>query len=144
MAALSLASRGKESMLFRVFGIAVLLVLCVILAMGLRAGRVRTEQKAISLIEKALWLYRLEYGAFPAPGQEQAALQAHAGNPYFDQFQRRWPERAGLRDHWGRPLVIRPGKHNPRLLDIYSVGPNGRDEAGDGDDIKNWLSGPSN
>lgn len=138
MTQLSLASRSKESMLFRVFGLAVLVAAVLILVMGLRAGRVRTEQKAIGLVEKALWLYRLEFGAFPASGQEQAALEAHVSNAYFADFQRRWPNRKGLRDYWGRPLIIQPGRHNPRLLDIYSVGPNGRDEAGDGDDIKNW------
>ena len=136
----SVAPRRLESMLLRVSGVVVVVVFCVILAIGLRAGRVRTERQAIAQVEKALLCYYLDFGAFPAPGAEEAALRQHGANPYHAQFLKRWPAREGLRDHWGRPLCIKPGRHNPRLVDIYSLGPNGRDEQGQGDDIENWLA----
>ncbi len=135
----SVSSRTKESILFRVFGALVLVGLLAILALGLRSAQARVERRAIGLAEKALWLYRLECGAFPPPGREADALENDKDNPYYAEFKRRWPNRKGLRDQWGRPWRISPGRHNPHLLDIYSVGPNGRDEQGRGDDISNWT-----
>ena len=41
-----------------------------------------------------------------------------------------------LVDEWGRPLVYRfPSKRTEGIFDLYSVGPNGVDEMGQGDDI---------
>ena len=130
-------------MLFRVFGVLVIVLLCAILLLGLRAGRIRTEHKVIAQVEKALLCYYLDYGVFPAFDGASESLAKHKGNTYFAELTRRWPHRRGLTDHWGRPLRILPGKHNPKLVDIYSVGSNGRDEQGCGDDIKNWLDSPA-
>jgi len=45
-------------------------------------------------------------------------------------------EREQVVDPWGRPLVYRcPASAKERLFDLYSTGPNGVDEMGDGDDI---------
>jgi hypothetical protein len=39
-------------------------------------------------------------------------------------------------DAWGRPFLFRaPGLVHPKGFDLYSTGPNGVDEGGDGDDI---------
>jgi hypothetical protein len=39
-------------------------------------------------------------------------------------------------DVWGRELVYRfPSRHLDAMFDLYSLGPNGRDEGGEGDDI---------
>ncbi len=55
-----------------------------------------------------------------------------------------------LIDVWGRPYVYRnnkqnfpknqndPNAHNKQTFDLYSVGANGTDEGGTGDDIGNW------
>jgi Type II secretion system (T2SS), protein G len=41
-----------------------------------------------------------------------------------------------LQDPWGHPLVYRiPSDHNGCRFDLYSVGPNGIDDHGQGDDI---------
>jgi hypothetical protein len=41
-----------------------------------------------------------------------------------------------LRDSWGRELVFRcPSRRKEAIFDLYSVGPNGIDEQGNGDDI---------
>ena len=41
-----------------------------------------------------------------------------------------------IRDSWGRELVFRcPSKRTEAIFDLYSVGPNGVDEGGGGDDI---------
>ncbi|MEZ0229820.1 MAG: type II secretion system protein GspG, partial [Planctomycetota bacterium] len=39
-------------------------------------------------------------------------------------------------DAWGHPIDYRrPGRVHPRGWDLYSFGPNGVDEGGEGDDI---------
>jgi len=46
-----------------------------------------------------------------------------------------WSQRF-VRDAWGRPLIFRcPGPVHPRGFDLYSMGPNGIDDLGEGDDI---------
>jgi hypothetical protein len=46
-------------------------------------------------------------------------------------------------DGWGRPFIFRcPGPVHPRGWDLYSMGPNGIDELGCGDDIVSGESGP--
>jgi general secretion pathway protein G len=42
-------------------------------------------------------------------------------------------------DAWGRPIRYRcPGLVNRNGFDLYSLGPNGRDDGGSGDDIGSW------
>jgi hypothetical protein len=54
-------------------------------------------------------------------------------------LQRDWKDEAGgvLIDAWRRPLVYRfPSLRKECMFDLYSVGPNGIDERGEGDDIE--------
>jgi len=45
-------------------------------------------------------------------------------------------DRPVVRDAWGRPLIYRfPSLRKEGVFDLYSVGPNGVDEMGEGDDI---------
>jgi len=70
--------------------------------------------------------YRQQYGKYPAPNswREQLRLIGFPQDPKF------------LRDAWGFDVVYEPvtthGTIHPR---IYSVGPNGRNEGGRGDDV---------
>jgi hypothetical protein len=49
-------------------------------------------------------------------------------------------DRRVFRDRWGRALVYRfPAADKDRIYDLYSVGPNGIDEGGGGDDIRGSL-----
>lgn len=42
-------------------------------------------------------------------------------------------------DAWGQPFVYRaPSRSSDRLFDVYSIGPNGRDDGGEEDDIVPW------
>lgn len=125
-------------MLFRIFGALTIALLCAILYLGMRAGRVRAEQQFLAEVEKALFCYHMDFSQFPAAADTVGCLHRHKHNPYFVRLCERWPARAQLVDHWQRRLCIRPGTENPRLVDVYSLGPNGRDEDGRGDDITNW------
>jgi hypothetical protein len=54
-------------------------------------------------------------------------------------FEGQWDDvgfRASIRDGWGRPILYRcPGPVHRRGWDVYSVGPDGEDDHGGGDDI---------
>lgn len=44
-----------------------------------------------------------------------------------------------FRDSWGEPLIYRsPSASKERLFDLYSKGPNRRDDGGTGDDVVVW------
>jgi hypothetical protein len=46
-----------------------------------------------------------------------------------------------LQDAWGQPLIYRhPAEHGTAAFDLYSIGVNGIDERGAGDDISNWQA----
>ena len=48
-------------------------------------------------------------------------------------------------DGWGQELLIQPAKHSSEdwlIADIWSIGPNGIDEQGAGDDIALWNGYP--
>ncbi len=111
-------------------------------------GNIKTTglkiQKAINALEE----YRLimKYGY---PSQEEG-LAALVTKPNYDdeQVSERWRQflvEADLKDTWGHDLIYRPedvdvgGKTVTRAL-VYSVGPNGADDDGGGDDIRsaNW------
>ena len=125
-------------MLFRIFGVLTVVLLCAILYLGMCAGRVRAERQFIAEVEKALFCYQMDFGQFPAPAATAECLRRHEHNPYYLRLCKRWPARAELVDHWRRPLCVRPGGENPRLVDVYSLVPNGRDERGRGGATRNW------
>jgi hypothetical protein len=61
------------------------------------------------------------------------------GTPEAKQLNRDWKDEVGgvLIDAWRRPLVYRfPSLRKECMFDLYSVGPNGIDERGEGDDIE--------
>ncbi len=41
-------------------------------------------------------------------------------------------------DAWGNPLFYRSPGSKAAKFDLYSAGPNGKDDCGAGDDIGNW------
>ena len=88
---------------------------------------------AIRNLELIMDQYEMDNGRYPTGTNAEimGALKKYLRNP----------QKGELKDIWGNPLVfISPGKHN--AVDIYSRGPNGRDEKGSGDDINNWSNNP--
>lgn len=73
-----------------------------------------------------------------------------SANPDLALDPRRLNGEGELIDPWGRPYIYRnnhsdfpknqndPTAHNKQTFDFYSVGPDGKDEGGFGDDIGNW------
>lgn len=78
--------------------------------------------------------YQEQIGRFPNPATWADELLDGWGGPLASP---RVAER--FFDGWERPFrYVCPGRHNPNGFDLYSVGPNGIDEGGAGDDIGNW------
>lgn len=101
-------------------------------------GRVGTVKLYFNTADGALAAYQLNVGQFPSSEQGLMALrQAPAGLPsgvWRGPYLKNDPL-----DPWGNPYRYRyPGTQNVGAYDIWSVGPNGVDENGEGDDIPNW------
>jgi Type II secretion system (T2SS), protein G len=83
--------------------------------------------------------YKVRHGAFPREGSwsKDIVLDSIPDKDLLDVDLTDVME--VFYDGWKRVLHYRcPGKHNPNGFDLYSVGPNGIDEGGGGDDIGNW------
>jgi len=94
-----------------------------------------------STIAGALDLYEADNGYYPTTEQ---GLQALVEAPTTAPQPKRWhgpyiKKKGGLKDPWGNPYVYRsPGIHNQGDYDLYSLGPDGTEDAKD--NIANWDS----
>lgn len=86
------------------------------------------------------WQFHDACGAFPRERQwsRDLIMRSVGSGDFLDE------ENLGVWhpffDGWRQPFKYRcPGKHNPLSFDLYSIGPNGKDEQGEGDDIGNWT-----
>ena len=114
-----------------------------------RRGAVTKAKTTLAALETAIAMYEGDMGDYPASGNETlvAALQDDPDDvdwsgPYMEFKQ---DELAGgaLMDPWGNPyeyVSVNGGapKHRERSYDLSSIGPNGQNEDGAGDDIFNW------
>lgn len=132
----------------RAFTLLELLVVLVVLGMlvgivgpkyfnQLGKSEAKTASAQIASLGKALDLYRLDVGSYPANEPGLAALNANPGSeakwkgPYL--------QKSVPLDPWGRPYIYKaPGEHGD--YDLLSLGkdgaPGGSDENAD---ITNWL-----
>ena len=92
-------------------------------------------------ISKQLELYKYDMGEYPEElealfqSKEDADDDRYNG-PYLD------GSIEELKDPWGNPYSYRcPGEINEDGFDLWSWGPDGKDDEGDedSDDIKNWI-----
>lgn len=114
--------------------------------MARKRGAVTKVKAAIAALEAAVDMYEMDMGEYPA-AENASLVQAltDTGNPEPDwngpymRFKEKDLENGEYIDAWGNPYVyINPGTHNEQYYDIYSYGPDGQDDQGDGDDINNW------
>lgn len=80
----------------------------------------------IKLLGLALQAFHRDMGRYP---EEQEMPLALTGKAYLD----KWPK-----DGWGHAYRYRKTSGTPHPFMLYSPGPNGIDENGDGDDINFW------
>lgn len=92
-------------------------------------ARVTKTRADIQAIETALTLYRLDNGRYPASAEGLAVLSSGASGGYLARVSP---------DPWGNPYQYRnPGTRGGEF-DLFSLGPNGVEDAAGGDDIGNW------
>lgn len=110
---------------------AVLVGIGTVYVMGrLAEGKISTARTQAFEIAKALDLYRLQTGSYPATTE---GLDPLANPPRGEPLMEKVPL-----DPWGRPYNYEnPGKQNPRSVDVWSDGPDGAQGADSA--IGNWL-----
>ena len=92
-------------------------------------ARISKTRADIQAIETALTLYRLDNGRYPASGDGLGALSVGPSGGYLARVSP---------DPWGNPYQYRnPGTRGGEF-DLFSLGPNGVEDAVGGDDIGNW------
>lgn len=96
-------------------------------------ARIVTAQTQIANLGTALDAFEVDNGYYPKSLEELVVQPADAPNwrgPYL---------KTGIpNDPWGRPYVyVCPGRHNTSSYDLYSLGPDGRENTDD--DIVNWT-----
>jgi len=114
-----------------------------------RRGAVTKGKSMVSALETAISMYESDMGEYPPTGIGElvTALQDDPGDvdwggPYME-FKQDDMKGGELADPWGKPYIyvsVNGGapKHRERSYDLYSLGPNGADDGGAGDDIVNW------
>ncbi|NQT81772.1 hypothetical protein HQ563_02025 [bacterium] len=112
-------------------------------------GELKTEGERINLIRILTGKRMRQDGTFEiiADVREDERWNGPYLDPYPSQLKPKGKGRIGqLVDAWHNPMMIRIRRgqddptmqHRPDSFEIYSWGPNRRDDGGSGDDITNW------
>ena len=133
--------------------IAILGILISLVTVGAQSARRRAgvakAKATIASLETAISMYHGDMGEYPAAGNTELVLAMSEDpddpswqGPYMD-FKQDELQDSQLIDPWGKPYVyvsVNGGSpnHRARSFDLYSLGPNGADDDGTGDDIVNW------
>ncbi len=114
-----------------------------------RRGAITKAKATIGSLETAITMYQGDMGAYPPTENANLvrALSEETDNtdwqgPYME-FKQEELQNGEVLDSWGKPYIyisVNGGspKHRTRSFDLYSFGPNGKDEEGGGDDLTNW------
>ncbi|MDP8230205.1 MAG: type II secretion system major pseudopilin GspG [Candidatus Gorgyraea atricola] len=130
--------------------IAIITILAGMVVSGAQQARKRgamTKAKAqIATMETAISMYETDMGEYPESGNVNlvAALTEDPedldwSGPYMKIKDKERDEEGAYLDAWGNPYVYtNPGVNNEYSYDIYSLGPNGKGDGTEKDDITNW------
>jgi len=96
----------------------------------------RMEMKTI--IEGLMWGKKKE-GAYPSEATDEWVQTLQA---YSRLNMSRLQVEGAVLDVWGSPCrYLNPSRHGKQPVEVYSFGPNRKDEDGEGDDITSWEAG---
>ena len=114
-----------------------------------KRGAIAKAKSTVAALETAIAMYHGDLGAYPPTGNAalvtaltEESSDADWQGPYMD-FKQDELKSGELVDPWGQPYVYvsvnggSPG-HRTRSYDLSSLGPNGQDDDGTGDDVVNW------
>jgi general secretion pathway protein G len=145
--------RGGFTLVELLVVIAILTILISLVTAGAqtarRRGSVAKAKATIASLETSIAMYQGDVSAYPPTGNAAlvAAMTDDPQNPDwagpYMEFKQDELVADEFIDPWGKPYVyvsVNGGspKHRPRSYDLYSIGPNGTDDDGTGDDIVNW------
>ena len=117
--------------------------------MARRKAAVTAAKTMVAGLETDIAMYENDLGEYPSSGNAElvAALQddpddVDLDGPYIE-FKQDELKGGELVDPWGKPyeyVSVNGGspKHREHSFDLFSLGPNGVDDGGTGDDIYNW------
>lgn len=123
----------------------VVIIIGVLVAMVMPRLAGRSEQARVAAAEAdiksnialALDLFELDNGAFPTNEQGLNALKQNPDAGKFKNWKGPYLKKEPL-DPWGNPYkYVFPSAHGVDY-DLYSLGPDGKDDGGGGDDVTNW------
>ena len=111
-----------------------------------KRGAMTKAMAQIATLETAISMYETDMGEYPESGNANlvAALTEDPGDldwsgPYMKIKDKERDEEGAYLDSWGNPYVyVNPGVNNEYSYDIYSLGPNGKGDGSEKDDITNW------
>ena len=110
-------------------------------------AKIAITQGILGKVITELGYYRMLFNEFPT--EEQGGLKALVEKPQFEdenlakQWRAPFLMKKQLKDAWGHDLMYevvdeQTGDITRQVVHVWSVGPNGEDENGTGDDIKSW------
>jgi len=111
-----------------------------------KRGAITKARAQLATIETALSMYESDMGDHPEAGNKNLviAIGEDPGDldwngPYMKIREKELNEDGEYMDAWGNPFVyINPGVHNKYSYDLYSLGPDGKGDGTERDDINNW------
>ncbi|GEM_PF-6499606 len=114
-----------------------------LLYIAYRIAENRMVRKDIEALSRAIHVYRNDVGHYPTGSTvdllKQLAQPENGRPAYYTPLPEQVNARGELIDRWGRPILyLCPGRHNRGLFDLLSLGRDGKDQDGKGDDINNW------
>ena len=120
---------------------------------ALKSAKVSNAEADIATLEASISMYEVDVGDYPPEGTTDCSgdnlfktwLQDGDGSTGWNGPYRNFKaiDLTGqkLKDPWGNPYQYGKGTgaaNNSKFVDIYSFGPDGIDNSGAPDDIKNW------
>ncbi|MCL2640902.1 MAG: type II secretion system major pseudopilin GspG [Phycisphaerales bacterium] len=107
-----------------------------------QSGKAKTQATTagISNIKTALNSFYMEFDRFPTTDEGLEALINPPLTRNGEELGSYLDMDVAPRDGWDQPFMyICPGVKNPKSYDLWSIGANGIDENGEGDDITSWT-----
>ena len=126
--------------------------------LGTAEGQEKDKEKRaagaalVGALTKAAEAYELDQAVYPTSGNANLvkALRSKEGKrlPYFEFAKNQLNDKGEVLDPWGHPFVYINNTdksapkgwtpHRKNSFDLYSFGPDGKDDQGKGDDVHNW------
>lgn len=111
-----------------------------------KRGTITKTQAQLASIETAISMYETDIGIYPESGNKNLVIalteepdDADWNGPYMKIKKDELNGNGEYLDAWGNPFIyVNPGTHNEYSYDLYSMGPDGKGDGTEKDDISNW------